>query len=182
MDNDNIPWTSVGRFRGKAQQSDIDRMNLAVFGSTGFGPDYLSMFWGSYYFSRQNGKTEWYWDTNILPTTVAEFDIGRDGNTAWHGTVNNVNTSVSNAAFAGNVVLLSTNYGDSTYEHRGFHGNVWYLQLIGTDGNILFNGVPARRDSDGEIGMYDLVTNTFFTNSGTGEFIAGPMFSYLPQN
>ena len=42
--------------------------------------------------------------------------------------------------------------------------------------------VPARRDSDGEIGMYDTVTNTFFTNSGTGEFIAGPVVNlYLPS-
>ena len=35
------------------------------------------------------------------------------------------------------------------------------------------NLIPARRNSDGEIGMYDTVTNTFFTNSGTGTFLAG---------
>jgi len=33
---------------------------------------------------------------------------------------------------------------------------------------------PARRDSDGVIGMYDLVSRTFKTNSGSGAFIAGP--------
>ena len=33
---------------------------------------------------------------------------------------------------------------------------------------------PARRDSDGVIGMYDLVSKTFKNNSGTGTFIAGP--------
>ena len=33
--------------------------------------------------------------------------------------------------------------------------------------------VPAQRKSDGVIGMYDIVTNTFLTNSGTGEFIGG---------
>jgi len=42
------------------------------------------------------------------------------------------------------------------------------------------NFIPARRDSDGEIGMYDTVSNTFFTNKGTGEFIAGPIV-YLPN-
>ncbi|MBO4683113.1 MAG: hypothetical protein J5611_00840 [Alphaproteobacteria bacterium] len=46
---------------------------------------------------------------------------------------------------------------------------------------IIFNGVPAQRDSDGELGMYDLVSGTFFTNAGAGEFIAGPVASYLPQ-
>jgi hypothetical protein len=33
--------------------------------------------------------------------------------------------------------------------------------------------VPAQRKSDGVIGMYDVVTNVFVTNSGTGEFIGG---------
>ena len=45
--------------------------------------------------------------------------------------------------------------------------------------SVIKNFIPARRDSDGEIGMYDTVTNTFFTNAGTGEFIAGPIV-YLP--
>ena len=33
---------------------------------------------------------------------------------------------------------------------------------------------PARRNSDSVIGMYDLVTQTFYTNAGTGTFVAGP--------
>lgn len=40
------------------------------------------------------------------------------------------------------------------------------------------NLIPARRNSDGELGMYDTVSNTFFTNQGSGEFI-GP--NYLPN-
>jgi len=47
--------------------------------------------------------------------------------------------------------------------------------------SLLHNMIPARRDSDGVLGMYDTVTNTFFTNAGTGEFIAGPVVNlYLP--
>ena len=33
--------------------------------------------------------------------------------------------------------------------------------------------IPCYRKSDGVIGFYDLVTRTFFTNAGTGTFIAG---------
>ena len=33
--------------------------------------------------------------------------------------------------------------------------------------------VPCYRKSDGEIGLYDLVTNEFYTNDGTGEFLKG---------
>lgn len=47
--------------------------------------------------------------------------------------------------------------------------------------SLLHNMIPARRDSNGVLGMYDTVTNTFYTNAGTGEFIAGPMVNlYLP--
>jgi len=35
--------------------------------------------------------------------------------------------------------------------------------------------IPARRNSDGVLGMYDTVTQTFLTNGGTGDFIAGPV-------
>ncbi len=37
------------------------------------------------------------------------------------------------------------------------------------------NLIPARRNSDGKLGMYDTISNAFLTNAGTGEFI-GPNF------
>lgn len=36
-----------------------------------------------------------------------------------------------------------------------------------------FNGIPCYRKSDNEIGLYDTVSGTFFTNAGTGVFIKG---------
>jgi len=58
-------------------------------------------------------------------------------------------------------------------------GRIYYLQI--TEGmNTVRNFIPARRNSDGVLGMYDTVSNTFFTNAGTGEFIAGPIV-YLPN-
>lgn len=42
------------------------------------------------------------------------------------------------------------------------------------DNDILVRDfIPVKRNSDGEIGLYDLVNGIFFTNSGTGTFIAG---------
>jgi hypothetical protein len=40
-------------------------------------------------------------------------------------------------------------------------------------GNVVMNLVPAK-NSSGVIGMYDTVSGQFFTNQGTGEFVAGP--------
>jgi len=39
---------------------------------------------------------------------------------------------------------------------------------------LIGNFIPAKRNSDSVLGMYDLVTDTFFTNQGTGTFTAGP--------
>lgn len=35
--------------------------------------------------------------------------------------------------------------------------------------------VPAQRDSDGIVGMYDLISNTFKVSSDTVQFVAGPI-------
>ena len=57
---------------------------------------------------------------------------------------------------------------------REFQQNaVKYAFKVYIDNVIAFNGVPAKRISDNEVGMYDLVSNTFFTNQGTGDFIGG---------
>ena len=53
------------------------------------------------------------------------------------------------------------------------------------NGVLVFNGIPAKRNSDGELGIYDTVSGTFKINAGTGTFIAGPELSsniYLPMN
>lgn len=43
-----------------------------------------------------------------------------------------------------------------------------------TTGEKLQDFIPCYRKTDSKPGMYDLVTNTFFTNAGTGEFTVGP--------
>ena len=42
------------------------------------------------------------------------------------------------------------------------------------NGEYKINLVPAKRNSDNVIGMYDTVNDVFYTNSGTGTFTAGP--------
>lgn len=48
-----------------------------------------------------------------------------------------------------------------------------YTMSISMDGVLVRDYLAVKRNSDGAIGMYDLVTQTFFGNSGTGTFIAG---------
>lgn len=48
-----------------------------------------------------------------------------------------------------------------------------YEFIITKESNIIANYVPCYRKSDNEIGLYDMVTKKFYTNSGSGTFIKG---------
>lgn len=62
-----------------------------------------------------------------------------------------------------------------------------YAFTIADNDTLVRNFIPAKRNSDNAIGMYDTVTGTFYTNSGTGDFVAGAAIAnktinlYTPQ-
>ena len=172
----NVPWGAVYGFRGRAQQKVADHLNKAVFGSSGTG---YTKFYGTMY----NGTTQekyWYWAQSESYLDIGEFNFTRVGETdTWAGTVNNVNSSNGNIDVTqnDNVRLLC-----SGNKSRWFDGNVWYLQLFDKNRGFLLNAIPAKRDSDGVVGFYDLVSGQMLTNSGTSEFTAGPVANlYLPS-
>ena len=48
-----------------------------------------------------------------------------------------------------------------------------YSCKIINNGSVVRDYIPAKRNSDGVVGLYDLISKTFFTNAGTGTFTAG---------
>ena len=42
-----------------------------------------------------------------------------------------------------------------------------------TDGELIRNFVPVVRNSDGAAGLFDIVSQTFYGNAGTGMFTVG---------
>ena len=58
-----------------------------------------------------------------------------------------------------------TNYNPAKAKYFG--AKIW-------DGSSLIRNFVPVLDSDGVVCMYDLVSETFFYNKGTGDFIAGP--------
>lgn len=55
-----------------------------------------------------------------------------------------------------------------------YDGKFGRIQIINQNsGGLKLNLVPCYRISDGEIGMYDSVSKTFYTNSGTGTLLKG---------
>lgn len=51
---------------------------------------------------------------------------------------------------------------------------LYYCEIIDKDNEKVRNLIPCINPSN-EVGMYDLVSQQFFGNSGAGEFIAGPV-------
>ena len=80
-----------------------------------------------------------------------------------------------NAIFSNNygIAIFRTTYGrQGNYYNTPAKAKIYRLK-ISQDTEIIADVYPAKRDSDGVVGMYDIISNTFFTNSGTGSFIAG---------
>jgi UDP-glucose 4-epimerase len=52
---------------------------------------------------------------------------------------------------------------------------IYYAKFRNTDGTPIREFIPVRRLSDGAVGLWDKVTEEFYGNAGTGEFIAHEM-------
>ena len=58
--------------------------------------------------------------------------------------------------------------------------NLYYFRIYDND-TLVRDFIPAKRNSDNEVGLYDLVNDVFYTNSGTGTFTAGPEILPTPS-
>ncbi len=66
-----------------------------------------------------------------------------------------------------NLVLFAVNANGSISEHsktKLYYTKIWLNSVLTR------NFIPCKRKSDNVIGLYDMVSKQFFTNSGTGDF------------
>lgn len=123
--------------------------------------DNFSLYAGSNYYIRVDGQL----NSSVTATknTVVEYELSKDGL---------LEDGVQVASFSG-VGSFTT----STYFYVGwldnassakFTGDIYSIEVVGK-----FNGIPAKRDSDGVAGFYDTVTSTFYASSGSA-WTAGP--------
>ena len=90
-------------------------------------------------------------------------------NLGWSRTYHESYTPTRNAYL---FKVNAPNFNPSTI---GRSMRIYYFRVEGK-----MDLVPARHDSDGVLGMYDVVNGTFLTNAGLGAFIAGPAI-YMPH-
>ncbi len=69
-------------------------------------------------------------------------------------------------------IFRTTNRQDGRYWTPPIKAKIYRLKMSQGD-TITHDFYPAVRKSDGEAGLYDITTDIFYTNSGSGEFITG---------
>ena len=82
-----------------------------------------------------------------------------------------VSTSLS-GSFYGNTLSLYVGARHSSSTPVNFVSGKIYYTYLKQNGNLLYDYIPAKRDSDGAIGFYDNVSQSFKAPSGT--LTAGP--------
>lgn len=126
-------------------------------------------------------------DSSTTTTTISYSSFSEplhvikhiDKDTAY-GTINNVAYNCSYTADSYkidnlNIILLAKNaVRNSNISISEQYTGQLYSCVIKINNILVRNLIPAKRNSDSVVGMYDTVSGTFFTNAGTGTFIAGP--------
>ena len=82
-----------------------------------------------------------------------------------------ISRTVSNFTLNYPAYIFAVNTGGSTSTFAPIR--VYSVQMY-KNNDMVRNFIPCIQNSNGEIGLYDLVQNKFYSNSGTGTFIAGP--------
>jgi len=108
------------------------------------------------------------------------YDITYD-NTSLTMSADGINRTTSSYHFPNNsqIALFGT-----TSAVRRITGKLYLAKIYNGD-TLVAHFIPARRNSDNALGLYDIVRDTFLTNAGTGTFTAGPEQAnniYMPQN
>lgn len=153
LDLEASPYTSNNEFIFWTQSGNANQCRLFRASSTSFG----------YYF----GGTRY--NVNIaFPSerTTLDLDLANKkltiGDTSRTLTVSNVSTSSY-------IYLFASDANDTPLPAKLFSA-----QLYNGSGTLLCNYIPCVRDSDGAVGLYDIVRNSFKSASQQSAIIAGP--------
>lgn len=161
------PWYAL--YGGGDGSKNKVIMAAAVCWDSTYLPGVLSMFNDSNYI--------YYWTTTPNPAIPLEYTYDHGSmvyfryGTQRYGKGHTRGNFTSDNNFyiaAANVPGLKTYPGIM---------RIWYFQIMDTSNSnkLLRDYIPVRRNSDGEVGLYDKVENVFYGNvSGEGSVKAGP--------
>ena len=121
---------------------------------------------GAYHNSGQYTWVKMNYTTGVPYTIISEMT-----NNSIMLSVNDIQNSYSGSmnGFPEEEVVLFRLCGHYVIYARLYYTKMW------KNGTLVRYLIPAKRNSDNVVGMYDTVSKTFFTNAGSGAFITGPV-------
>ena len=123
------------------------------FGLTPFSNSFLGMM-GTNIFQLQSYDTS-YHTLQMKASGGCYFDDTSFPNITLEGELSNINLYLFAEKNSGSIV---------TSKAKIFYCKLWKENVLVRD------FIPCRRNSDSQLGLYDLVNDEFYTNQGTGEF------------
>lgn len=175
--NTNIVPTNTTKVEIKYQIKIVQNTYVSVFGSRDNNVNF--------FINNGGGNTiTYYW--HGTGSTIAR--IGNFSQTtfnistmdALNGLVKNYNNeteeelseTVSFTSFPNLPMYIFARNNDGMPSYATLGMKCWYMKIY--DNNVLVRDfIPCYRNSDNEVGLYDLVNNVFYTNQGTGTFTYG---------
>lgn len=93
--------------------------------------------------------------------------------------VDGLNITIGNYRYTANVIPPDIGVKFALFGYNRTTGvvncsgssRIYYAKFFNSNQNIIGNFIPCIRKSDSKPGMYDTITDTFYTNDGTDEFI-----------
>ncbi len=103
-------------------------------------------------------------EKNKLSLSATEFSVNGDVKLTNNATIPDTDNRPFYIFQRWRPSIESTNNKVQVYEFSIYENDI-----------LVRNMIPVKRNSDGVLGMYDLVNDRFYTNAGTGTFTAGPV-------
>lgn len=129
--------------------------NIGDYLFSGYGPDYS---FSNFSYSVVDNSTL---DSNYIQTVYCNNQLIRKNNTNYS------NFRVPNL----NLYMFAVNK-DNVAENKSV-ADIMYLRIYNSVGELTNYFIPCYRNSDNVLGFYDVITNNFKSNNGTGNFSYG---------
>lgn len=171
VEGTNVRWVGSGQATSVGDSS-LCLISCYITGTN--GGSIANYFVGPRVITNQHWSINTGTGISTVPTLdYAEYDVSFYNNGSC-GRINNEFVTYTPASVSG--WTFKDWYIGHAFGANGdylYIGNI-YEQKAYKNGVLVGDFIPAKRKSDGVIGMYDAVSGTFYTNVGTGDFTAGP--------
>lgn len=126
-----------------------------------------------------SGRTRFDFQSNSVSSTLGSSTTNwniaiKDGVKNYFNGTQEENNTTATFASTRNMYLFGMLSGSSVTGNMD--GSIAYCK-IWKAGVLVRDFIPAKRNSDSVVGMYDTVSGQFYTNAGTGDFTAGTPIS-----